>query len=447
MQARFAWVAIILLLVVPPALAQTNPPAYIALEGEMYVWTLGAAALEPFAACDLDDHKVLTLALSPTGAHLALNVVTPEVYTGGYAPSPTGNLWLCDLTTGVLTTLTDLDELSTSISRQAVWSPDGVRLAWGVVNPDGTESNLWIHEVETAATTVLVEGADFDYGCGVGPNPPNVMWSDAGLVAGYFIPFTEDMCLAESMGFSVYGLDGERRDLLVAFTAEQYGLGEWYAASDRVLFRLQGDETWRSIDLANGTQTDADGVPQQFVLDMGGPSIMMETGDVALPGLASVVRPGQIDTFSVGLSPDGRAALLVAGATVFAVVDGQISVVTGGSFDLEQSSFYSFGTQVAWASPRYRAALVGNDPCPPVERLFYVAGTARVVSGLGVNNLRTAPLRNAEIVGQLAEGDTFAVDSLASICSDGIRWREVQGLGSPAWTAESQGSTYYLEVP
>jgi hypothetical protein len=101
---------------------------------------------------------------------------------------------------------------------------------------------------------------------------------------------------------------------------------------------------------------------------------------------------------------------------------------------------------IAWAAPRYRVATSSQiDPCPSVERLFFDGGRARVVAGLGANNLRAAPLTNAAVVGQLEAGTQILVDSLANVCSNGIRWREVRMAGLAGWTAEAQDSTYYLE--
>ena len=63
--------------------AQTNGPAYLALEGKLYSWTPGSTTLEDVTACDLEGYRVLELALSPTGMYLALNVVSNDVYEGG----------------------------------------------------------------------------------------------------------------------------------------------------------------------------------------------------------------------------------------------------------------------------------------------------------------------------------------------------------------------------
>lgn len=76
-----------------------------------------------------------------------------------------------------------------------------------------------------------------------------------------------------------------------------------------------------------------------------------------------------------------------------------------------------------------------------------------VADGLGENNVRVAPFANAEIVGSLAEGatvyvipDVEAYRPRVEICSNGVRWREIFFEGNLAWTAESQGNTYYLRI-
>jgi hypothetical protein len=61
------------------------------------------------------------------------------------------------------------------------------------------------------------------------------------------------------------------------------------------------------------------------------------------------------------------------------------------------------------------------------------------------NNVRAAPDADAEIVGEIAAGDWFNVIS-GPRCADGIAWWQVEYVTGPSgWTAEGQGSEYFLE--
>ena len=441
------WIVVVVLLTAAGyrVMAQMNASAYLALEGKLYAWTPGNTLLEAVPACDLEGSRVLNLALSPTGKYLALNVVSQEVFEGGYAPTPTGNLWLCDLQAKSITRLTDIDVLSQAISRIGIWSPDGTMLAWGADNADYSAAELWMHDVTSGTTTRIAESMPFDYGCGSGPVPPKIAWSEAGLVAGYFVSSEEDFCLAADIGFSIYAPNGARADLPLSFEGDTYGVGDWYLERDAVLYRPDENTAWRQIRMSDGTVTDAGGVPG--LLAPGGDAfIMLDPFAVRLPGVDAVMEPVQLQVFETALSPDGQAALVIAGGTVFAAADGGITVLDVHPTDPDAFSFSYLGTHVSWGAASVQVLDTQDSPCPAVERLYFQDGKGRVLTGLGPNNLRAAPLQMADSGGQLAEGEEFEAALLGSVCSNGIRWRQVRTASGDWWTAESRGSTYYIET-
>jgi hypothetical protein len=89
----------------------------------------------------------------------------------------------------------------------------------------------------------------------------------------------------------------------------------------------------------------------------------------------------------------------------------------------------------------YRFIYVCPNSLPP--RLF-VNGTARVVSGLGANNLRTAADESAEILSQIPEGAELTVMG-QQVCVNGMNWWYVRYGEIEGWTAEGQGQNYWLE--
>jgi hypothetical protein len=69
---------------------------------------------------------------------------------------------------------------------------------------------------------------------------------------------------------------------------------------------------------------------------------------------------------------------------------------------------------------------------------------ARVVTGLGANNLRNAPGTDAEQIGQLPEA--AEVEVLAGpVCDAGLSWWQVRSGELEGWTAEGQAEQYWLE--
>ncbi len=433
-----------------PAAAQPadTMSAVVVLAGKLFTWTPGATALQPLNACDLEGYRALRAALSPRGTHLALNVVDDETFFGGYAPTPTGSVWICDLVQGVSAALTTQGITNTSTSLVAVWSPDGAAVAWAEVNTDES-ATIFAYDVQTQTISTLVGMTPLDYGCGVGPLPPAMAWTEAGIVVGYFIRDPEDICLSSERGFYIYDRSGTL-SAAIRISGFEYGVPQWVwdsASGDRIFLWNEREGTWSAIDASDGTQAAVAGVAEAYVLESGGPSVgALGAFDVRLPGIDSVLRNENADV-SAALSPDGRAALVRVESTLFGVADGEITVLPIPEIDRTSggSSFYYLGTEVVWAPPRYRLGeRPASSPCPAVEALYLADELGEVIAGMGANNLRAVPLRSGENVGYLAEGERFAADSLATVCSDGIRWREVYLPGGTAWTAESQESTYFV---
>jgi hypothetical protein len=93
------------------------------------------------------------------------------------------------------------------------------------------------------------------------------------------------------------------------------------------------------------------------------------------------------------------------------------------------------------------APAVSNRPpasCPgaPPFRL-QVGQSGRVTPG-DANNLRAQGASNAQIVGTLRGGDTFAVVG-GPTCSGGMTYWQVNHNGQVGWTAEGTNTSYWLE--
>ena len=250
--------------VISPVRAQESAdfPAYLAFSGELYQWTPGDATPQPVTACDLDGNKVLSLSLSPTGTHLTMNVVSEAVFNGGYAPSPVGNLWLCDLVNRTTRAITDVDVGRVSLSRSGVWSPDGTLLAWSGVNDDDSAA-IFIYDWMSETTTTLVENTPLDSGCGAGSYAPALTWGETGIAVGYFILSETDPCgpQPQAAGIYVYDIQGERiADLPVGPVGQifwDYEAGD----NDRLIFFQKETVEWQTVTLDDGTVA-AVGIPQ-----------------------------------------------------------------------------------------------------------------------------------------------------------------------------------------
>lgn len=423
-------------------------PAYVTLNGDLVRWAPGDAVIVPESTCDLTGLKVLNLELSPTGTHLALHVVPAEIFAEGYAPSPTGNLWICDLASGDMRALTDINVLQLSLSRDAIWSPDGAQIAWGRINDDGMTAAIDVHDLASASTRTLIASTPLDYGCGVGPFPPDFVWSADGIAVGYFFSSTNDPCTSTSTGLYVYTADGTlRADLAVGPSGSMDGITNRFwdgSAPGRLIFSASAPSAWETVTLDG--ERDAGGALQAYLpgADADGATITWVSGAaegqltrIALPNLPSLTvttGPG------IALSPDGTTILMALRDSLFVLENGTFRTLL--TLDAPHRGF-----NLTWAQRQYR--LVSTDTaaedCPSVPVVSYSGLPVRVIPGLGANNLRSAPLASADVIGTIESGGTAELLERASVCSGGVRWRFVAAGDQVGWTAESQGSTTYLE--
>jgi hypothetical protein len=113
------------------------------------------------------------------------------------------------------------------------------------------------------------------------------------------------------------------------------------------------------------------------------------------------------------------------------------------------------GTQsvitLVWSPPLWRVSTstspinpVFNCPGSQLPPRLSAGGEGRVVAGGGPNRLRAEPNINAARIGLIPESAVFLVDG-GPVCTDGVVWWPVNYNGVIGWTAEGQGTTYFIE--
>ncbi|MBK8023650.1 MAG: PD40 domain-containing protein [Chloroflexi bacterium] len=161
---------------------------------------------------------------SPDRRWLAFYVFERSMLNQGYAPSPSGDLWVCDLTTGAAQRIsvdtTPPNNLSDAERNNgdyglflsyATWSPDGRQIAWSdFIWSEGKPKRLLVHDVETAETRVLatLEG---DILCGV-DLAVDIDWGAGGIALRSVKPSATDVCVADEIVVLVYDADGTLLD-------------------------------------------------------------------------------------------------------------------------------------------------------------------------------------------------------------------------------------------
>jgi hypothetical protein len=95
------------------------------------------------------------------------------------------------------------------------------------------------------------------------------------------------------------------------------------------------------------------------------------------------------------------------------------------------------------AYPTERPALPPTCDTALMPRLS-AGADGMVIVGQGANNVRSQPSQASELLGNLAEGSTFAVLE-GPACADGMAWWRVQSADVTGWTAEGMDDTYWLQ--
>ena len=95
---------------------------------------------------------------------------------------------------------------------------------------------------------------------------------------------------------------------------------------------------------------------------------------------------------------------------------------------------------IYWLEPLTTA----TPDCPGVPPAIMAIGQTGVVTPGDPNILRSAPAKvSSNIIGQIPAGGTFIVLS-GPQCADGLRFWQVNYNGRIGWTADGQGSIYWL---
>lgn len=452
--------------------AQTTPlPLIINIDGQIYRWLPGES--EPtFTGCDLQGNVLRqgrnSLVLSPSGEWAAFMVLPQDLEDG--APSPTGNLWLCHVTTGEAYALSHALPEQPGMVSEGVFSPDGSRIIWTeIVDYASSSVTMFVHDLASGETSIHVESLGLDENCGAGSYAPEVIWGEYGIAIAYII-LDDIVCDGyEDYGLSYYADDGTLINSTLV-SRQSPGNYRWLDSDEPRVAYLRRDETLSepqvmSIDMLTGEVREEGGRLEAFITPDSSAAVTLSRSEfssrsvqIKLPGTEAVL----ITDTDVAFSPDGTLMAIILGRTLYFAENGTMVqaawnmkhfpiTTENGALDLPPFTIGQF--EVAWAEPVYRLVPGLDAACPNVDPLNFDE-MGYVVAGLGDNNVREAPFANAEIIGSLPEGaaltviperEGYSYRPRVKICSDGVRWREIFFEGRLAWTAESQGDTYYLE--
>lgn len=463
------------------SLATTAQPArqdfpddalFVSSEGDLYIYRPSTETLTPYTGCAIGSDNAIVpwqpLLRSPDRRRLAFYVYERWMLGEGFAPSPSGDLWVCDLADGtaqrVSVDTTPPNNLSDSERNNgeyglylshAFWSPDGRQIAWSdFVWNEVDPKRLVVYDVETRQTRVIAMLSS-DLLCGV-DMAVSIDWGAGGITLRSVQPSPADVCIAEEIAVLIYDADGGLIDRILLPTEQEVLDGAypiWVAqnGSPALTFTLgYRDEAERYLlDPQTESINPADSMLALTPVDLTQgplPPVYDENRRTLLPGAQG---EGVETTLPVQIAyTAGGETLAFIGGVPYKWVDGALYLRDEALRFLDLPRFRVERLPVSRA-----IAPFGADAtfCPPAEALPVTRSNnvLRVIPGGGANNLRSAPRRDAPVLTQIGEGETFTVLVYGGnpyLCAQGVRWRFVEYAGVRGWTAESVGSDVYVEI-
>lgn len=169
------------------------------------------------------------------------------------------------------------------------------------------------------------------------------------------------------------------------------------------------------------------------------------------PGMQAVVTPGLPNTLRSGPGTQyGEVTSIPAG--------GIMTVLSGPQCGAEGWSYWrvQYGMQIGWTAEGGNGAywLTPVSYTPPTPQPVACTLPPRMINGAagrvipGPDNvLRSQPRRGPDstVLGEIPGGAVFAVENGPVCDNEGRYWWQVQYMGVRGWTAEGEGSTYWIE--
>lgn len=140
----------------------------------------------------------------------------------------------------------------------------------------------------------------------------------------------------------------------------------------------------------------------------------------------------------------GVAALPSVTGDLIPVAPGAFSVINTPVFVLPPSDLNAMpvAAPTAVPSPPAPAQVI---TCPGfLPSRLQINQQGRVLPG-AANNLRSAPMINSQLLGQIPGGSVFSVLEGPSCDQAGIAWWRITVQGLTGWTGEGQGDIYWVE--
>jgi Tol biopolymer transport system component len=326
------------------------------------------------------------------------------------------------------------------------WSPDGSQLAYyqyrGFTGEPSFQAQIMIYDRVTDKTVTLVQSEDY---------LDETAWLAEGISVGPVVYNTNgDVIVQHSL-----------TDRMIFGHPLMYQ-GREYAIIDRADV-IPHDGRVYLMDLMTGEYKVVEGYESSVSATAQDDSLVFIKDDndtrpwyVINPKTGAIFTPPKQAPYAVDFtfSPDGKQfAYVLIGTSV------NITDLKGKQLVVELAA-----RTIIWGSKRYTIASKSGDQSAPVMStdVFNITtssaecgtlppvglvsgGQGRVMVGSGPNRIRSEANAGAAVIGKIPEGAIFTVINGQGVCSDNIRWVQVESQGVIGWTAEGADGQVFLE--
>jgi hypothetical protein len=397
--------------------------------------------------------------LSPDRRWVAYQVITPlaENYIEEWCPCDVTfatDLWLLNIETGEETKIAgqpdDIEDTFSEIVRSfPVWSPDSSAFAW--VEGIGV-GDLTIYDIESGKTRTVAQGLKQ---LGLVLNAVELQnWTEAGIYKLHEVSEYPNV-----IAYEWHFYDPETGELTIIPISLSHwyqtmyiahGTGDFSSVNDVGGVLTPSEDGWTLTNLADGTEQAVTGA----VVNLYAASAP-ETSLRILPAYISedhsyhspVEEPDGTPVTTLNgfprFSRDGRALLTIEQGGVLKIYRPDQPELR---IELPFAPRASYWGDAAYELHQDGDTVITNSTCEGsrLSLRLSVNSTAWVL-GDTPNNIRAEPDSDAEVIGEVAAGDWFKVTD-GPRCADGIAWWYVDYVsGVAGWTAEGQGSEYFLQ--
>lgn len=461
----------------PVAHAQADDGSLvILLNGDLYLFDETTGVLQQLTQWGYNQ----TPARSPDGRRVAYasvaEIAIDALRRFGDTPNiPPTNIWLIDLQTrqaariasqppGASFGTANPNEVFIRRSMPA-WSPDGALLAWVEFLAGGNNNHeLVIFDVAHSTVQARVPVALGSEMAALGPR-----WGNAGI-ALRFPAFSPGVGIVEL--FRIFNSEGVMTASFEHSADAHGGLYDfdWLSqGGQEYLALLYADTTWRLLEPRAGSTVQTAGQPERVsAAAAGSVSVYPIAGQTQGAGFAWAVNLAgtaySLDFYGmpdqIAISPSGQAFAFASDA-VYIVRGGQLRTVLGTQGTNRIALAWGWNT---WrAGPRAAPTLPPTPTRAPVvvaPQVSLCAGApfprlavgmvGRVTSTPALpNSLNSMPGRPSTNpanyrLANIPVGGTFTVLN-GPVCAEGYWWWQVNYNSQVGWTAEGQGTTYWLE--